>query len=787
MSRGQTAKWVLAAPLFGLIGSVTYLLRSTSASTRSVWSLFFFAMMTLVPIVASVATTGVEPNKKPAADRMGAFDVLRFALRYWRPHVSSGFVLLVLLLIQQGYGVTIAYAMKRLVDQALPQRDTSAVMTILAALAGAYVITVIATVAAERFAAKISSAIMCEIRLQMFNQLQRLSLAYHSRTHSGDVIARFSADLGDVEKGVTTRIIDGVMSLIGLLVYIPFLFFLDYRLATVVVVCMPFVVIGGHRFSDPATKARKLLRKNEAEVIEAVADNVRAQPVIKLFDLAPYANENFGAKVARLQENSVRSTFLAAMVGTVTSVGVLLFQGIVIAVGATLALYDTLAIGTLVAFVTLHASVSKQAYDLAKKVVPSLISAGGGIARIEELLAEPADIVDKPNALSLEPGPASFRLDHVDFEYEPGRPCVKDVSLEIKAGENVAFVGPSGSGKSTVLKFLLRFHDPKNGRVYMRGHDVRDLSLTALHRHIGAVFQDPLLLAGSIRDNIRVGKLDASDAEIEEAARDARIHDAIAAMPAGYATPIGEAGGNLSGGQRQRLAIARALVRKPPVFVLDEVTSALDPASESAIQETIANLSIGRTIISVTHRLAQVTDADRIFVFDEGRLVEQGTHDVLKDAGGVYADLWRKQSGVEVSMHGTAARIQPEWLREIPLFHDAPERVLTRVASDLVFERLDGDRVVFEEGDEGDKFYILARGKVEVVTRQGKRLAVLTDGDFFGEIALVNNVPRNATVRTLVPCSFLTLTHMRFDKLLEGEEELRAAIRQTVDARLEAE
>ena len=744
-----------------------------------------------VSAMGEVTSSSSPPSERlpemSSKDRMGAVEVVRYALRYWRPHLRSGFVLLVLLLVQQGYGATIAYSMKRLVDEALPLRDRGAVMTILVVLAGAYIITVIATVTAEHLAAKISAAIMCELRVRMFTQLQRLSLAYHSRTHSGDVIARFSGDLGDVEKGVTTRIIDGAMSLIGLLVYIPFLFFLDLRLAAVVVVGLPLVVIGGRRFSDSASKARKALRKDEAEVIEAVADNVRAQPVIKLFDLAPYANATFGSKVARLRENSVRSTFLAAMVGTVSSVGVLLFQGIVIAVGATLALRGSLEIGTLVAFVTLHASISKQGYDLAKKVVPALIAAGGGIARIEDLLAEQIEIVDKPDALTLAPGPASFRLEHVSFEYELGRPCVQDVSLEIKAGDNVAFVGPSGSGKSTVLKFLLRFHDPLKGTVIMRDHDVRDLSLTTLHSHIGAVFQDPLLLDGSIRDNIRMGKLDASDAEIEEAARDAQIHDAIVAMPRGYATSIGEAGGRLSGGQRQRLAISRALVRKPPVFVLDEATSALDPASESAIQETIASLALGRTIISVTHRLAQVTTADKIFVFDQGKLVEQGTHDVLKDAGGVYSDLWRKQSGVEVALQGTAARVRPEWLREIPLFCNAPERVLTRVASELVFERLDGDRVVFEADDEGDKFYILARGKVAVISPHGKRLAVLTDGDFFGEIALIDDVPRNATVITLVRCSFLTLTHARFDKLLEEEEELRVAIQHAVATRLEAQ
>ncbi len=635
---------------------------------------------------------------------MGAVHVVRFGLRYWRPHIWSGLLLLTFLLFQQSYGITIAYAMKRLVDHALPQKDSAAVITLLLALAGAYILTVVATVGAERVAANISASVMCDLRLQMFDKLQRLSIAYHSRTHSGDVIARFSADLSDIEKGVTMRIVDGVMSLIGLLVYIPFLFILDVRLATVVVVCLPLMLIGGRGFSRPASKARKQLRKDEAVVIEAVADNVRAQPVIKLFDLGGHANETFGEKVGRLREDYARSTFLTAMVGTVTSVGVLLFQGIVIGVGAMLALYDSMEIGTLVAFATLHASVSKQAYDLSKKVVPALLSAGAGVARIEELLDEPLDIVDAPNALETAPGPASFRLENVSFEYEPGQPCIEDISLEIRAGESVAFVGPSGSGKSTVLKFLLRFHDPLTGSVIMREHDLREISLSSLHQHIGAVFQDPLLLAGTIRDNIRMGKLDATDAEIEDAARDAQIHDTIMAMPGGYETLIGEAGGSLSGGQRQRLAIARALVRAPSVLVLDEATSALDPASESAIQETIANLSLGRTVISVTHRLAQATSADKIFVFDNGKLAQDGTHESLKDTAGIYADLWRKQSGVEVSMHGTAARVQPQWLREIPLFMSAPDNVLSRVAGELVFERLDASRTVFEEGDVGDKF-----------------------------------------------------------------------------------
>lgn len=728
--------------------------------------------------------TGSESERTPSG-RMGAAAVLRFAFRYWRPHVWTGSLLLVLLAVQQGYGIAIAYSMKRLVDQALPHRDGAAVAGILVLLAAAYLVTVLATIAVEYIAARVSSSIMCEIREEMFRQLQRLSLSYHSRTHSGDVIARFSADLGDIEKGVTTRIVDGVMSLIGLIVYIPFLFLLDLRLALVVLIGLPFLVIGGRRFSAAATRARKEMRRHEAEVIESVADNVRAQPVIKAFDLADHATGNFGAKIGTLRGSSVRSTFLSAMVGTVTSVGVLLFQGVVIAAGALLALDGSLAVGTLVAFVTLHASVSKQAYDLSKKVVPALISAGGGIARIEELLSEKPEVAETPGAAALPAGSAGFRLENVSFEYEPGRPCVRDVSLEINEGESVAFVGPSGSGKSTVLKFLLRFHDPKEGRVLVRGRDVRELTLASLHDHIGAVFQEPILLAGTVRDNIRMGRLDASDEEVEQAARDAQIHEAILAMPDGYSTSIGEAGGRLSGGQRQRLAIARALVRDPSALLLDEATSALDPVSESAILETIRELSGGRTVISVTHRLARATSADRIFVFDEGRLVEQGKHEELKDAGGVYSHLWKKQSGIEVGETGAGAEVRPEWLHEVPLFSEINADVLARLAREFVFERLEGGRIVFEEGDEGDKFYILGRGRVEVV-RSGERLAVLTDGDFFGEMALVDDVPRNATVRTVMRSSFLTLSHARFRRMLEEDEDLRNTIRNTMEERSEA-
>ena len=265
--------------------------------------------------------------------------------------------------------------------------------------------------------------------------------------------------------------------------------------------------------------------------------------------------------------------------------------------------------------------------------------------RVNQLIKAQPAIADRPNARKVPRLSQAIQFEHVTFSYSDGLPTLLNLNMDLPAGASLALVGPSGAGKSTVLNLILRFYDPQQGHVLFDGVDLRDATLDSVRGQIGTVFQDNVLFNISIRENIRLGKLDATDAQVVEAAKAAEIHDFILSLPQGYDTVVGEQGSRLSGGQRQRLAIARAIIRNPAILLLDEATSSLDSLTEAAINATLSRLARGRTTISVTHHLASVVHADRIYVLDRGVLKEQGTHDELLKRGGLYAQLWREQSG----------------------------------------------------------------------------------------------------------------------------------------------
>jgi ATP-binding cassette subfamily B protein len=279
----------------------------------------------------------------------------------------------------------------------------------------------------------------------------------------------------------------------------------------------------------------------------------------------------------------------------------------------------------------------------------------------------------------------------------------------------------------------------------------------------------------------------ATDAEVEAAARAAEIHDVVARMPEGYDTSVGERGGQLSGGQRQRVAIARALVRNPSLLILDEATSALDPDSEAAINETVERVSLGRTVVSVTHRLSSVVNYDHILVFHEGRIVEQGSHEDLLFRGGTYAAMWRRQNGTALTAAGDPCVTDLDVLREVPLFKNLDRAYLKEIARALITERVPAGRTLIKEGEEGRRFYIVVRGKVSVSARgadgSARRLAVLEDGDFFGEIALLTDSPTTATVETLTPGIFLALQREQLESLMRQHPGLSAQVRRALESR----
>jgi ATP-binding cassette subfamily B protein len=711
---------------------------------------------------------------------VGLSYVVRYVMRCWRPHKAAGAIIGVLVMVQQGYGALVAYSLKILVDSVIPSEDVAKFATILVMLAGAWAAAGVASIAVEVIAARTAGSILTELRARLFRHTQTLSLAFFSRHHSADLVARFTIDLAEVERGITSRLVEAIIAGLGLLIYLPFLFSLDARLAALVVIGLPIAIVGGNKVAERAQQARYDLRNAEGAMAAAVAENVRTQPVVKLFGLAERASKSFDDKLDAVRSHYVRSTALSALVGTTSTFAVLLFQAIIMAVGAWLALVGELQPGSLIAFVTLHAAVSKQTYDLAKKVIPSLIGASAGIKRLEELMAERPEVVDQPGAVALPPEPAEIRFERVTFGYPGEPPSLVDVDLVIPAASRVAIVGGSGSGKSTVLRLMLRLYDPEEGKVTVAGHDLRDVTMGSLHARTGVVFQEALLVDGTIGENIALGKAGATPAEVEAAARAAEIHDAIAASANGYGASIGEGGSRRSGGERQRIAIARALVRDPSLLILDEATSALDPDAEAAIAATLQRLT-NRTIVSVTHRLSFARDMDRIIVLAEGRVAEVGTHDELVARGGLYASMWRKQSGVAITESG--ARVDDDWLRDIPLLASAPAKLLASIASELVLERMPADTTVFEKSAVGDKLYIVARGRAAVIADDERVLATLSDGEFFGELALLHGVRRSATVRTITPCWFLTLARDKFEALLADAPAVRDEIHRVAAAR----
>src|SRR3989454_2164873 len=578
---------------------------------------------------------------------MGLLGVLRRALALWRPYRGQGVLIVLAMLLQQGFNTFLALSLKLIIDTALAAGDSVLLVWILAGLAGGFIIALLANLSADYLTARVASNILNDLRLRMFSHLQRLSMDFFARAQTGNIVAHFSSDLADIDKGLTSRLADALLALIGLIVNVPLLFLLEWRLALVSMVALPLMMVGTRIFTPRASRANYELKQAQGQLASTVHEHVPAQPVIKVFGLQEATLIRFQQQLAGLARRTVRANFLTLLVGTTSSVGVLLMQLVALGVGALLALNGHLTVGALVAFTSLLSSVNKDAYNLTKKVVPSLITATGGLQRIEDLLSQRPQVVDAAEAQPLPRLAREIRFADVTFSYTGDQRHLDRISFTIPAGETVAFVGPSGAGKSTIVSLITRFYDVSAGAVTIDGHDLRQVTQESLRAQIGVVFQDTFLFNTTIRENIRMGKLDATDAEIEAAARAAEIHDFILSLPQGYDTPTGELGGLLSGGQRQRIAIARAVLRDPAILILDEATSALDPATEAAIIATLERLARHRTGLAATHRLAPIRDANRIFVVDAGCVVEQGQQQALLDRRGLYHDLWWEQNHKE--------------------------------------------------------------------------------------------------------------------------------------------
>lgn len=608
---------------------------------------------------------------------------------------------------------------------------------------------------------------MQQLRVTMFKHLQALPGGVYRETHFGvDGTALFTSHtqvIGDFLTHSAPRFAQN--ALLGLC-SVAVMAVLDWRLTLICMAALVLTLPIPKLLSVRLSRALRELNNGEATSLALVDDAIAMHSGMRAFNLASPWLTRFRAALAHGAGPQSRA-IQAQRLYEGTMVNLANFIVFVLAV-ATIALSrrHAIAIDVIGAF-----------FVLLQYVASALSQFGPLLARITRA-GRAAQLID--NFLKREPEPApgedapqgatfNSRLDfeQVSFAYEPGHAVLDRLSFSVRPGESVALVGPSGSGKSSVLALLMREHTAQQGHVRIDGRAVADIHQNDFSRMTSIISQDTRLFNLSVRENIRTGNLEATDAEVEKAARLAEAHTMIMGLPRAYETPVIQYGANLSGGQRQRIAIARALVAKPRLLLVDEATSALDAAAEAAINESLARIARTCTMIQVTHRLSAASLAGRILVMDAGRIVESGTHVELLALGGVYARLFEKQHAI--AFEGDRPRVNTALLRKVPLFVDVADAVLDEMSRCMMVERVREDTVLFTEGSEGDKFYIVARGQLEV-RRKRKTIAFLDDGDCFGEIALLSETPRNGTVVTRTECLLLTLDRHQF-RAIVGQDD----------------
>ena len=568
---------------------------------------------------------------------------LRRIARLFIPYRLRLGLLLGLIVLGSVLSVASPFLLREAVDKGIIKHDLTLLSWLVGGMIALAVINGVIGVAQTWISNEVGQRVMHDLRAAVFAHLQRMSLAFFTRTRSGEVQARIAYDIGGIDDVVTSTATSTVSTVATVTATVVAMFALSWQLTVFSLILLPFFVWLTRRVGNERRRIQSVRQGRLADMSTLVEESLSVSGILlgKTMGRSHELVDRFASESSELADLEVRARMAGRwrmssvqMSFAIMPAAVYWFAGYSIAHG-----HDLISIGTVVAFTTLQTRLlfpMQQLLSVGLEVQTSLALFG----RIFEYLDLPVDIVERPGARTLSGVRGDVELQDVWFRYAPDAPwTLQEISAEIPAGTRTALVGETGSGKTTLAYLVARLYEAQRGRVCIDGVDIRDMTLDSLAATVGLVSQETYLFHASIRENLRFACPEATDGQIEDAARAAQIHELISSLPKGYDTPVGERGYRFSGGEKQRIAIARTVLRNPPVLVLDEATSALDTETERAVQQALDELSRGRTTIAIAHRLSTIRDADQILVLDDGHIVERGTHDELLERGGRYAAL----------------------------------------------------------------------------------------------------------------------------------------------------
>lgn len=579
-----------------------------------------------------------------------------------RPHIKWAIGFLVAIAIVSVLDGYFTFLSKKIIDEAITPKNVSMLNYYVTRYAALLLIQAVAVFIFIYLVAVLGEQIRYDLRKSMFNHLQDLSLSYYSKTPVGWIMARVTSDSERVSDLMTWGVVDTTWAVINIITSGVFMLIINWRLALIVLLIIPLLVYVAIQFRKRIILQYRLVRKTNSKITASYNESIQGVRVVKALCREEENLREFSELTHNMYQSAFKAAWLSALFLPVVQIISSLALGAIIWYGGYQTSLGWITIGGIQAFASYITFMMWPVQDMAR-VYAEMQHSIASAERIFSLVDAVPDVQDKPVTTPVDSILADIEFDHVDFYYESDKPVLSDFSLNVKRGEMIALVGPTGGGKSTIVNLLCRFYEPKNGAIRIGGVDYTDLTMHDIQSRIGIVLQTPHLFSGSIRENIRYGKLDATDEEIESAAKTAGADEFIRGMEHGYDQEVGEGGNQLSVGQKQLISLARAVLAKPEIFIMDEATSSVDTLTEALIQQGMEALMKGRTSFIIAHRLSTIKRADRIILIDNGQITEMGTHQELLRSGGHYFNLYTQQFRRESeSNHGL-----------FPAFSDAQE------------------------------------------------------------------------------------------------------------------